>query len=93
MYYSLLFTTVDTTPPQINECPNNLQDIIELGIQSHTFTWTEPTATDLSGTPSRTRPHQPGVEFTPGVTTVRYTFTDTSNNVATCTFTVTLQTG
>ncbi len=64
-----------------------------MGTSMKVVTWTEPTATDLSGTPTRTRSHQPGVAFTVGVTNVRYTFTDTSDNVATCTFTVTLETG
>ena len=84
---------VDNQPPQINGCPRNIEETIELGASTKVVTWTDPTATDNTGTPSRTRSHQPGVVFTLGVTNVRYTFTDTYNNVATCTFTVTLTTG
>ncbi|XP_072046400.1 hyalin-like [Amphiura filiformis] len=90
--FELRLTIVDTTPPQINGCPNNIQATTELGTSRKSVTWTEPTSTDLSGTPSRTRSHEPGATFTTGPTTVRYTFTDTSNNVATCTFTVTVET-
>ena len=84
---------VDNQPPQINGCPRNIEETTELGTSTKIVTWTEPTATDNSGTPSRTRSHQPGAAYTLGVTNVRYTFTDTFNNVATCTFTVTLTSG
>ena len=84
---------VDTTPPEFEGCPNNIQTTTELGTLTKSITWTEPTATDLSGTPTRTRSHQPGDEFSPGVTSVLYTFTDESNNTASCTFSITLETG
>ncbi|XP_072045668.1 hyalin-like isoform X2 [Amphiura filiformis] len=90
--FTVTLETVDTTPPQISGCPNNIQASIELGTSTKSVSWTEPTATDLSGTPSRTRSHQPGTEFSIGVTDVGYTFADTSNNVATCNFSITLET-
>ena len=85
--------SVDTTPPQINGCPDDIQARVELGTSDQIVTWPEPTATDMSGTPSRTRSTQPGTSFSLGVSTVYYNFTDSSQNVATCTFTVTLGTG
>ena len=53
--------------------------------------WEEPSATDSSGNPQRIRSHSPGTRFPIGETTVRYTFTDTSGNSATCTFTITVR--
>ncbi len=54
-------------------------------------TWTEPTATDNSGTqPSFTQSHQSGDIFIVGTTQVRYIFSDVSGNQAVCTFTVTI---
>ena len=78
----------------MNGCPNNISVTTELGTTTRkVITWTEPTATDLSGTATRVRSHQPGAEFTLGVTSVRYTFTDGSNNIAYCDFSVIIETG
>ncbi|XP_072046396.1 hyalin-like [Amphiura filiformis] len=90
--FSITVETVDTIRPQVTGCPNNIQTTIELGTPTKSVTWAEPTATDLSGTPTRTRTHQPGTAFAIGVTDVRYTFEDTANNVATCSFSVTVET-
>ena len=87
------FPLTDTTRPEIHGCPNNIHATIELGTAEKSIRWTEPTATDLFGTPTRTRSHQPGEEFPVGVTSVRYTFTDESNNIATCEFSVSLESG
>ena len=92
-WFIFCFGKADTTPPEVNGCPNNFRSTTELGTTRKVITWTEPTATDLSGTPTRTRSHQPGAEFSLGVTSVRYTFTDASNNEVMCSFTVTLDTG
>ena len=84
---------VDTTSPGLEGCPNNIQTTTELGTLTKSITWSEPTAIDLSGTPTRTRSDQPGDEFPLGVTSVRYNFTDGSSNTATCTFSIILETG
>ena len=61
------------------------------GRTSGTLTWTEPTATDNSGTtPTVTQSHRPGDSFPVGTTTVTYTFTDMAGNQAQCSFTVTV---
>ena len=62
------------------------------GQNSATISWIEPVATDNSGqVPTRTRTHAPDSVFFAGApTTVTYTFTDGSNNQATCSFNVQL---
>lgn len=89
-----MHNVVDTIPPEIENCPTFLTDTVELGITGTTVIWTEPTATDASGIPMLSnRTHSPGDFFSVGVTTVIYTFSDTSQNMAMCTFTVFIQTG
>lgn len=94
MNASLLFLyTADTTPPTISNCPNNINQVIELGTQSVVVTWVEPTATDISGQVSVSRSQAPGSLFSVGQTTVTYTFTDGVGNPAVCQFVVTVITG
>ncbi|XP_072046394.1 hyalin-like [Amphiura filiformis] len=83
--------TVDTLPPDIAGCPNDFIATFELGTTGTMLNWTEPTATDHSGTPQRSRSHVPGSEFLTGLTTVNYNFTDTANNTAFCIFSVTVE--
>ena len=53
--------------------------------------WTEPTASDNSGTANLARrTHVPGTFFPLGTTAVTYVFVDPSNNAATVTFFVTV---
>ena len=79
----MIHVIVDTTEPLITGCPSNIST--ELGTA---VTWNEPTATDQSGTPQRSRSHSPNTQFPIGVTTVRYLFTDTSSNTGACIFTI-----
>ncbi|XP_072014221.1 hyalin-like [Amphiura filiformis] len=84
----------DTTPPMIDGCPDPLNIMIPFGLMSMTIIWTEPTATDNSGmTPTVTQSHQPGDSFPIGTSQVTYTFTDAFGNEATCSFSVTVDTG
>ena len=89
----LLFYTVsaaDTVPPTITSCPQSASYAVSFGFPSTIVTWTEPTATDnCPGTLSRIQSHSSGQDFQVGVTQVRYIFSDTSGNEATCQFTVT----
>ena len=86
--------TVDTTPPTVT-CINNIVQTVELGVSSAVVTFTEPTATDLSGQANLiTRTNAPGDTFPLGTTTVTYVFADNSGNTADpCTFTITVNTG
>ena len=85
----------DSTPPVITGCPNNIVRNIELGaVSGTTATWTEPTATDDSGSATLTqRTNTPGSFFVIGTTQVLYVFSDPSGNSATCSFNVIILAG
>ena len=55
--------------------------------------WTEPSSTDNSGSPTLTSDYNPGDSFQIGFTTVTYTSTDIAGNTATCTFDVVVTSG
>ena len=85
---------VDSTAPLINECPSDIHTTLELGVaETALVNWNEPSATDQSGTPQRSRSHSPNTHFPIGVTTVRYSFTDARYNTAVCTFDVIVEAG
>lgn len=68
--------------------------MVELGDESGTAQWGEPTATDLSGVAIlSTRTHIPGETFPVGQTVVMYIFTDPSMNSDLCQFVVIVRTG
>ena len=80
---------VDTEPPTIFNCPQSTTYEVGIGVPSRSVSWIEPIATDNSGgQPTVVRSHQPGSTFNVGTTQVTYTFTDQSQNSATCTFAV-----
>ncbi|XP_071489593.1 uncharacterized protein [Diadema antillarum] len=80
----------DTTPPVITGCPADINlEIPSIALTSVSISWTEPTATDDSGSVSSVSTHQPGDSFDVGTsTTVSYTFSDDAGNTATCSFDV-----
>ncbi|PIK61977.1 putative hyalin [Apostichopus japonicus] len=91
--FSVVVNTVDTTPPVISNCPVNQDVVVELGDESGTAIWEEPTATDLSGVAIlSTRTHIPGETFPVGQTVVMYIFTDPSMNSDLCQFVVIVRT-
>ena len=73
----------------------NIIQSVELGTSFRVIEWTEPTATDISGTVILdSQSHTSGSAFPVGVTTVTYIFTDGSNNDADpCVFTITIVEG
>ncbi|PIK44785.1 hypothetical protein BSL78_18349 [Apostichopus japonicus] len=82
----------DVTPPTIVDCPENAVIVsAPLGQTSATVVWTEPTATDNSGstvTVSQTGGNV-GDNFPVNVpTTITYTFTDAAQNPSVCSFIV-----
>ncbi len=80
---------VDSSIPTISGCPETSMVTVPLGETSTSVTWIEPTATDDSGVaPTVFRTHTPGQQFLVGTTEVRYIFTDTTGNEATCSFSV-----
>ncbi|PIK57646.1 putative hyalin, partial [Apostichopus japonicus] len=83
------FVTEDTIPPTISGCPADISETIELGLPGRVITWTEPTASDTSGTAVlSSRSDAPGTFFEVDVLhiTITYTFRDESGNTANCVF-------
>ena len=76
-------------------CIDNISQTVELGITSVVVFYTEPSATDISGSAFlQSRSNAPGDNFPVGTTVVTYVFTDASGNDAdACVFTVTVSTG
>ena len=94
LLHILAGTGQDFTAPTIVNCPGDISVVANAGASSATASWNIPTATDNSGlTPSRTATHSPSQSFGIGSTVVTYTFSDNSGNTATCSFTVTVQSG
>ncbi len=82
--------SVDTDAPVISMCPDSQIVNVPFGSAITPVTWIEPTAFDNSGQqPFVTKSHEPGQNFAVGTTQVTYTFTDSSQNQAQCTFTIT----
>ncbi|PIK47327.1 putative hyalin [Apostichopus japonicus] len=90
MYPSFTFAE-GTTPPMIVNCPSLIERQVELGVPGLIITWTEPSATDISGTAMLVdRTHAPNDFFPVGITKVIYTFTDSSQNGAVCSFIISI---
>ncbi|PIK47309.1 hypothetical protein BSL78_15809 [Apostichopus japonicus] len=88
--FVITISTNDTTPPEILNCPSDIQEMIELGAADPTIFWVEPRAMDLSATRIVSQSNSPGQTFPVGSTVVTYSFADTSDNDAICSFTVTV---
>ena len=85
----LLFT--DNENPQIIGCPGHIATSTDSGVATATISWTEPTASDNSGSVSLSVSKSSGTDFPIGTTTVTYTATDGSgNSISTCFFIVTV---
>ncbi|PIK47326.1 putative hyalin, partial [Apostichopus japonicus] len=83
--------TEGITPPMIVNCPSLIERQVELGVPGLIITWTEPSATDISGTAMLVdRTHAPNDFFPVGITKVIYTFTDSSQNGAVCSFIISI---
>ncbi|XP_070551647.1 polycystin-1-like protein 2 [Ptychodera flava] len=72
-------------------CPPNITRNIFLDMATIQLSWTPPNASDNSGTVHVSGSHQPGCNFTIGLTTVSYKAVDPSGNKACCMFTVTVK--
>jgi hypothetical protein len=89
---SFTVTVNDTEKPVFSYCPSNITVSNDLNACSAVVTWTAPSATDnctLPGSLVWTNSH-PSSTFPVGTTTVTYTAKDAANNIATCSFTVTV---
>jgi hypothetical protein len=83
-------TVEDLEAPVIAGMPSNFTTALDVGTCSSTVTWTAPTASDACSLDTLVGSAAPGDSFPVGTTTVTYTATDLSGNVATATFDVTI---
>ncbi|KAJ8041710.1 Hyalin [Holothuria leucospilota] len=78
---------IDTTPPVITGCSMDLSPCPPFEQPYIEVNFTEPTATDISGSVYlQSASHKPGDLFMYGRTPVTYEFSDPAGNVATCRF-------
>ena len=82
------FLIQDNENPVISGCPKARSGNTDSGLATGNVTWTEPTATDNSGTQTLTSDYSPGQPFPIGTTTVTYNSTDAAGNIGNCTFDV-----
>ena len=93
-YLIYLTILVDTGAPTILGCPGDINTSTELGSLGKTVFWDEPTAFDESGNVELLyKSHKGGDTFSRGSTLVTYMFTDSTGNLAVCTFEVTVTSG
>ena len=83
-------TIADLELPLILGTPANITMVADPGLCAATTTWAEPVASDNCGAPTLTSDIPSGAQFPFGSTTVTYTATDASGNVALTSFTVTV---
>ncbi len=79
-------TVNDNTDPVINNCPTDINIVVDPSCQA-TATWTEPTATDNCSV-TMSSDHTSGEVFSLGTTIVTYTAQDAAGNTTTCSFNV-----
>ncbi|PIK42654.1 hypothetical protein BSL78_20506, partial [Apostichopus japonicus] len=84
-----VFPFVDTMPPTITNCPDNMTKYVLSGSPDPTVEWNVPSASDDDSDVNFVNAtNHPGDTFPRGVTMVTYTYEDQSSNQATCVFTV-----
>lgn len=91
----IFFFSVDSDPPVITVCPNDITQTVLTGEQGGIVNFPEPIATDNSGIVFVSNDPQfySGFYFPLGTTTVTYVFSDNVPLTAVCSFTVTINTG
>ena len=78
-------------PPVLSACPAS-QTLTTISATAPAY-WLAPTATDqCPGSVVVSGSHNSGQVFAVGATTVTYTAQDAANNIATCSFIITIQT-
>ncbi|SFT63392.1 gliding motility-associated C-terminal domain-containing protein [Lishizhenia tianjinensis] len=89
---SFTVTVTDNDVPFFTACPSDIVVNSDLSSCSAQATWTAPILNDNCPTSATiVSTHTPGSIFPLGTTTVTYTVTDASGNIATCSFNVTVQ--
>ncbi|KAJ8034212.1 Neurogenic locus notch-like protein 1 [Holothuria leucospilota] len=92
--FNVVIIGVDSDPPVIIVCPDEITHIVLTGEQGGIVNYAEPTAIDNSGIVivSNSPEFYSGFYFPLGTTTVTYVFTNNVPLTAVCTFTVTINT-
>ena len=92
LFYFLHFChQVDTVAPSILSCPNNVTTQVDPGNFGTIVSWRGPEIQDASGDVMLlVQTHAPGTFFTVGSTIVSYIYRDYANNMAKCSFFVTV---
>ena len=85
-----MLVLADNERPVISGCPSSLSVNTDSGLTTGTASWTEPTASDNSGSQTLISDYNPGYPFPIGSITVTYTSTDEAGNIDTCSFDVTV---
>ena len=84
------FSSLDVTPPTVQNCPSNITD--STNSLQKSVTWTPPTFTDNVAVVSVLSNREPGfIMDTYTSLTVQYTSSDAAGNVVYCTFDITLE--
>ena len=84
----ILYT--DQIAPVIFGCPPDQTVTMSADSELVPVEWTEPMATDNSGSVTLISDYHPGDSFSFGTTTVTYTATDGAGNIAMCSFNITV---
>lgn len=87
---SFTITVNDNELPVISGMPSNMTLSATTGTCGAVATWTSPSANDNCGISTFTGSSTSGSTFPVGVTTVTYTATDVNGNIATSSFTITV---
>ena len=93
MLHTFHFVVTDTERPTFTSNISSLTAIASAGLAYVAVSWTEPVVTDNSGFLTVSSNYQPGDQFPIGETNVTYTATDSSGNINTFSFTVTVSVG
>ncbi len=84
--YLLVKLYLDNEYPDITGIPANITQDTDPGLPTAVVNWTEPTASDNSGSVTLTSSHVSGETFPIGVTIVTYTAVDYASNMITESF-------
>ena len=89
--YACLVCFTDNENPVISDLPYGITQSADNELSTAVVTWTEPTATDNSGSVTLSSSHNSGDMFSIGNTTVTYTATDGASNTVVAMFTVEIE--
>ena len=89
MNNNVFFT--DDESPSFSGVPSDIVQSTDIGAPTAAVSWSEPTASDNSGSVTMTSSHNSGSDFSIGDTLVTYTAIDADSNVANATFIITVQ--